>query len=252
VWFKTLNHLIALAVQTNSISLGSLNSMKKNLVLVIAITFLGASLTLPASAAVKAGGKCTTKGQVKISQGKKFTCVKSGNNLLWNKGILVNDPKSTVIPKVLPSQSPSSIPTIISLSAFPINYGDIKQPQFISGVQTPQEIDLSQNSGQIRLTVVMRDDLNSIQPFFFGLRRVDLINSFVGNSIFRTSVSKLIAQQSDATGITETFELLLDLPKGLAPGTYWLEGGIRDYANNWSNSENNPDKISFFPLLIVR
>jgi hypothetical protein len=226
--------------------------MKKNFALVLAITLISTFFVLPANAAIKAGAKCATKGEIKTYQGKKFTCVKSGKNLVWNKGIVVEKSKAPIIPKVLPSQSPSASPTTLSLSSLPINYGDVKSPEFISGLLTPQEINLSQNSGQIKINVVMRDDLNSIQPFFFGLRRVDLSIPFVGNSIFRTSVSKLVSQTSSNTGISETFELLLDLPKGLAPGTYWLEGGIRDYANNWSNSENNPGKISFFPLLVVR
>ena len=191
---------------------------------------------------VTPGSTCKVLNQKIVFQNKTYTCVKSGKKLVWNKGVVVN--KST------PTPTPTSTP--VTLSALPTNYGDTKQPEFVSGVQTPQEIDLSQNSGQIRLTVILRDDLNSIQPFFFGLRRVDLGNSFVGNVVFRTSVSKLISQVSDSRGITETFELLLDLPKGLAPGTYWLEGGIRDYANNWSGSENNPGKVSFFPLLVVK
>ena len=226
--------------------------MRRIPALVLATALISASLSLPATAAVKVGSKCSTKGQVKLVQDKKFTCVKSGKNLVWNKGVIVNDSKASSNPKALPSESPSPNPVTISLYPLPKNFGDIKPPQFLSGNLSPQEIDLAPSQGQIKLTVVMRDDLNSIQPFFFGLRRVDMPNSFVGNVIFRTSNSKLVAQTSDNSGVTETFELLLDLPKGLAPGTYWLEGGIRDYAENWSNSENNPGKISFFPLLVVK
>jgi hypothetical protein len=226
--------------------------MRRVLALAIATAFISSSLSLPATAAVKVGSKCAIKGQVKVVQNKKFTCIKSGKNLVWNKGVIVSDFKVSSNPKALPGESPSPNPATISLSALPKNFGDIKPPQFLSGNLSPQEINLGASQGQIKLTVVMRDDLNSIQPFFFGLRRVDMTNSFVGNVIFRTTNSKLVAQTSDISGITETFELLLDLPKGLAPGTYWLEGGIRDYAENWSNSENTPGKTSFFPLLIVK
>lgn len=232
--------------------------MKKVLGIVLVTAYLSAPLTTPVFASAKAGAACSKAGLTSIVFGKKYTCVKSGKKLVWNKGTAV--PKTTTLPAINPSpnatKTPTSTPTPtpapVTLSALPTNYGDTKKPEFVSGVQTPLEIDLSQNSGQIKLTVVMRDDLNSIQPFYFGLRRVDLGNSFVGNVIFRTSVSKLISQVSDNRGITETFELLLDLPKGLAPGNYWLEGGIRDYANNWSGSENNPGKVSFFPLLVVK
>jgi len=202
------------------------------------------------------GSTCKVYKQKVTYKNKVYTCVKSGKKLVWNKGVAVKKPTPTLTPTQTATpkatQTATPTPAPVTLSALPTNYGDTKQPEFVSGVQTPQEIDLSQNSGQIKLTVVLRDDLNSIQPFFFGLRRVDLGNSFVGNAIFVTSVSKLISQVSDNRGITETFELFLDLPKGLAPGTYWLEGGIRDYANNWSGSENNPGKVSFFPLLVVK
>jgi hypothetical protein len=57
--------------------------MRKKAAFIIAIGFFGACLSLPASAAIKAGASCTTNGQVKISQGIKLKCVKSGKKLVW-------------------------------------------------------------------------------------------------------------------------------------------------------------------------
>jgi hypothetical protein len=78
--------------------------MKKTFVLLISLTLLGSSLSLPAFAAVKAGAKCTTIGQMKTSQGKKFTCIKSGKKLTWNKGVEgakpASAPQSNAAPKV--------------------------------------------------------------------------------------------------------------------------------------------------------
>lgn len=42
-----------------------------------------------ATAVVKAGAKCTKLGQTSIISGKKYTCVKSGKKLVWNKGVMV-------------------------------------------------------------------------------------------------------------------------------------------------------------------
>ena len=70
----------------------TLITMKKTLTVLVAITFLGSSLSLPAFAAVKSGAKCATKDQIKTSQGKKYTCIKSGKKLVWNKGVLVIKP----------------------------------------------------------------------------------------------------------------------------------------------------------------
>ena len=60
--------------------------MRKLIVLLLAVSLLGIA---PAQAAVKAGGKCTKAGATVTSAGKKFTCVKSGGKLVWNKGVKV-------------------------------------------------------------------------------------------------------------------------------------------------------------------
>jgi len=57
--------------------------MRKSLAFIVALGFFAANLTLPASAAIKAGTKCTSIGQVKASGNKQFICAKSGKKLLW-------------------------------------------------------------------------------------------------------------------------------------------------------------------------
>lgn len=78
--------------------------MKKILIPAIAAVLLGSTLTLPASAAVKAGTTCSKAGSINNSGGKKFTCVKSGKKFVWNKGVPVGKPAS--IPSV---QTPAAI-----------------------------------------------------------------------------------------------------------------------------------------------
>ena len=78
--------------------------MNKKLIAFLSILSLSLSLPLlPASAAVKAGAKCTTLGQTKNSLGKRFTCIKVGKNLVWNKGLMTN--QETKTPSNLPNQS---------------------------------------------------------------------------------------------------------------------------------------------------
>lgn len=60
--------------------------MRKLLVLVLAVSLL---VVAPAQAAVKAGGKCAKAGATSTSAGKKFTCIKSGGKLVWNKGVTI-------------------------------------------------------------------------------------------------------------------------------------------------------------------
>jgi len=54
-----------------------------------------------ATAAVKSGGVCKKAGQVSNFAGKKFTCIKSGQRLIWNKGVAIAKAKSA------PSPTPS-------------------------------------------------------------------------------------------------------------------------------------------------
>jgi hypothetical protein len=62
-----------------------------------------------AVAAVKAGDSCKKVGATATASGKKFTCIKSGKKLIWNKGVAVAKPKpvETVVPEATPTPSPT-------------------------------------------------------------------------------------------------------------------------------------------------
>lgn len=89
--------------------------VKKRLTLVLIVGISMGLLTAPLNAAaIKAGGKCTKAGATSVYKGMKFTCVKSGNKLAWNKGVKV------VVPVAKPTQksegatatpTPTSTPT---------------------------------------------------------------------------------------------------------------------------------------------
>jgi hypothetical protein len=66
--------------------------MRKVLAVLIAVSLLGIA---PAQAATKPGGKCTKAGATVNSAGKKFTCIRSGGKLVWNKGVTIK--KSSAI-----------------------------------------------------------------------------------------------------------------------------------------------------------
>jgi M6 family metalloprotease-like protein len=78
--------------------------MKKYLI-AFALVF---ALLLPwnATAAVKAGGICIKLGSTSTYAGKKYTCVKSGKKLVWDKGTIISKPAS------IPSTTPSPAKTI--------------------------------------------------------------------------------------------------------------------------------------------
>lgn len=67
------------------------------------------SINLPhASAAIKPGSSCKSLGATSISGEKKFTCVKSGKKLVWNKGTAISKVAEPPIPSPTPSPTASS------------------------------------------------------------------------------------------------------------------------------------------------
>jgi hypothetical protein len=84
--------------------------MNKKFLTLFVVTFLFL-VQLDASAAVKAGSSCTKLGATSTYVGKKYTCVKSGKKLVWNKGVTVAPPKPTASPTPSPSPTPTPTPT---------------------------------------------------------------------------------------------------------------------------------------------
>ena len=61
--------------------------MRKVLAVLLAVSLLGIA---PANAAtVKAGAKCSKHKATTTVKGMKYTCIKSGNKLVWSKGVPV-------------------------------------------------------------------------------------------------------------------------------------------------------------------
>ena len=92
---------------------------KSHLALAIVVLL---SLSSPVyAAAPKAGSKCTKVGQTSTSAGIKYTCVKSGKKLVWNKGVALKKSEPAPVPsaetKVEVENLLSSDPRITPLSA---------------------------------------------------------------------------------------------------------------------------------------
>jgi len=93
-------------VRVVDIAVKTLNNlpMKRSLLsLFLILTLIAPS---HATAAVKVGGSCKKVGQVTTVSGKKHTCVKSGNKLVWSKGVTVTKAKAS------PSPTPSKVSTL--------------------------------------------------------------------------------------------------------------------------------------------
>jgi hypothetical protein len=86
----------------------------------------------PAIAAPKAGAKCAKAGVTANSGGKKYTCIKSGKKLIWNKGVAVKAaPKPSLNPifkpvEPTPTSTPQATPTPIPTPTTAIDYVNYK------------------------------------------------------------------------------------------------------------------------------
>ena len=92
---------------------------KSHLALAIVVLL---SLSSPVyAAAPKAGSKCTKAGQTSTTAGIKYTCIKSGKKLVWNKGVALKKAEPAPAPstetKVEVKNLLSSDPRITPLSA---------------------------------------------------------------------------------------------------------------------------------------
>ena len=67
-----------------------------------------------------AGATCSKLNSTQVFQGKRFTCIKSGKKLVWNKGVAIKStpkpsattsPSPTATPSASVSESPSTSPT---------------------------------------------------------------------------------------------------------------------------------------------
>ena len=98
---------------------------------VILVALLGISLSVPAFGAVKAGTSCKKPGAISVSKGKKYTCVRIGNRILWDKGTLLPISKPSSKPLVAPSAirttSTSAAPSAKPVDKPPTSFQDIPE-----------------------------------------------------------------------------------------------------------------------------
>jgi M6 family metalloprotease-like protein len=79
--------------------------MKKIISIVLIFTFLNVSL---AEATVKSGASCSKINATSTVSGYKYTCIKSGKKLVWNKGVAIKKLTPVATPTVKPTPEPST------------------------------------------------------------------------------------------------------------------------------------------------
>ena len=101
--------------------------MKRSLVIALTGFLFLEVLTATAASPPKPGAACSKLGQTQTSGSVKYTCIKSGKKLIWDKGVPVPKPStsptptSTMTPAPTPTSmpSPTPAPTVVTPSASP-------------------------------------------------------------------------------------------------------------------------------------
>ena len=221
--------------------------MREKIALAITFAFLTSYMITSAYGVTKAGATCSKLGLTSIYEGKKFTCIKSGKKLIWNKGEVVPMPKPTVI----------------------------------SSVITLDNLDISRVS-QLAYSNVMKDyqsQVKKVAPITFYIdpsvsnswiieekNRVDRIYTLLQKSFLPQSIYSLYwIDSSDSTiqwaqakydswntGIKHDFQSDKSGPPcGNAYGVAWQEIGINESIDRWGyvscSGEVSPDK-AFKPI----
>lgn len=81
---------------------------------IVGLSLLLSIYLIPAYSATppKAGSACSKQGVTKIYQGKKFTCIKSGKKLAWNRGVVIKTAAPVFTPTPTPTPSATTTPTV--------------------------------------------------------------------------------------------------------------------------------------------
>ena len=136
----------------------------------VGITLSFALLLAPVSAngaAIKAGSPCSTFSQSKVVSGKKYTCIKSGKELVWSKGLPF---KAAPKPAATPTPSSTVAPALP-----PLTYETLSTSRVPNEVRAliKQKI-LSAPATTLNLKVAIGPSLSAstVEPYLKGLQNV--------------------------------------------------------------------------------
>jgi hypothetical protein len=115
---------------------------------------------LHATAAVTAGSPCKKIASTTIAGGKKYTCIKAGKKLVWDKGVLQKA-------STKPSPTPTPTPTTQKLD-FPISpeiqkLDQLVQQAFSAAKPAEANIDIQVGPGKesAQIAEIAKESLNS-------------------------------------------------------------------------------------------
>ena len=127
----------------------------------LAVALIAASLSISplSQAATKPGTPCSKLGATSTTNSTKFTCVKSGKKLIWNKGESIAQPAAQPSPTATASASPAPSatvkPVVDPTAACKLPIADGRGDVSIGG--WPRISDRMRTTGTVNVQVVMVD-----------------------------------------------------------------------------------------------
>ena len=103
------------------------------------------------SASVKAGASCKKVGQTSTVSGKKFTCVKKGSKIVWNKGVAVKRAPSV---KAKPAVSAAPVAPAMSATPAPSKSAEESKSEAPAPVVYTMERVRANNTAEFCFTVI--------------------------------------------------------------------------------------------------
>ena len=119
--------------------------MRRLQVGLVVVLFFSLICTQISVASVIPGAKCSKAGLTTVFKGKKYTCIKSGKRLAWNKGVSIPKPVAT----------PTPTPTVDSVAECKLPVADGRGDVSIGG--WPRINERSKVLGDVTATVIMVD-----------------------------------------------------------------------------------------------
>jgi hypothetical protein len=166
--------------------------------------------TFASAASPSAGAACTKAGLTSSTSTKKFTCIKSGNKLVWDKGVALakpatSDPTKTTLKNKIPITLPVSQNGTITFANAAENYAQIPKVAW----QRVQDVIAANPEVSIPTTIhigpntkadvsVIKSSLNKLFKLFSGFNLFDSYFGIVYNA------KDLAWAQTDAGKLFET------------------------------------------------
>lgn len=236
--------------------------MRKKLPVLLSVVLSLSLGAAPSFASVKAGAKCTKAGATATVAGKKFTCIKSGKRLVWNKGVVIKAASKPVQApaKVLPAvpstdvpRQPEQKPEVKNLLALDPRVSKISDLTTVDLCKTPDQTPDMKPGGVSE----HRNGFPRPLSTAYGKKsaRVLVVPMSFNDLPFRAErTPSRQNSKSDLEVLNEVIPIVKDSFKKVSAGRFEIEIDVLPQTEWWVFNQNNPvvigPQINNFPKIM--